>query len=221
MSSLNVRSGLVALLAVFITSPAWANVVIGTWEQSTDGWIDWGSAQTAISPTPGGKFSYSTTGATHGSSSLQLTQAGWNQNLAIKLQEQGHIPAFMANTRFEIDVTVPPISDGWMEIFEVVLNSPAGYQPQPINPGAANPNVFGFAHSPNPQTVTLGFDYGHLIASGAIPPNPGWVEIIFATNNGGGAPTTFYFDNARLVPEPGALALLAIAATGFLRRRRA
>jgi hypothetical protein len=191
--------GVAVLGALFVTSPGWANtIVIGTWEDSTDGWIDWGAGQTPINPMPGGKFGYSDFGVTHGSSSLQLTQSGWNQSLAIKLQDNGLTNAFFATTQFAIDVTVPPIAPGgWMEIFEFAVNTAGyGWNPQPPVPHHQ------FGENPEQQTFTMVWDYSHLLdgdpANGEIPRDAGWIEFIFATNNDG-AHTTFYFDNARLI----------------------
>ena len=204
---------LFVLSAAFAVSPANAAVVIGNWENNTDGWIDWSGGQQPIAAP---KFTYATTGVTLGSTSLQLTHAGWNQNLAIKLQDNGHIPAFMSNTHFSIDVSVPPSGapSGWSQIWELAINSPAGWQPQQPVPA----HTFGFPNG-NVQTVTLTYDYSALLAS--LPPTPGWVEFIFATNNDN-THTTFYFDNARLhlIPEPASLGLLGLAATGLLFRRR-
>src|SRR5688500_1752063 len=97
-------------------APVLADVTIGNWEDSADGWIDWGT-QAPIDGNP--KYAYSTTGATLGNKSLQISQAGWGQNLAIKLQ-QDYSPAldlrdeFMANSQFSLDFTVPAIATpGW------------------------------------------------------------------------------------------------------------
>src|SRR5688500_5478989 len=72
-----------AVAAAVAPSGARADAIIGDWEGTTDGWIDWSNGQAPIAAP---KFSYDTIGVTSGSQSLKLTQVGWGQNLSLKLQ---------------------------------------------------------------------------------------------------------------------------------------
>src|SRR5688572_15459181 len=60
-----------------------ADAIIGDWEDTTDGWIDWSNAQQPIAAP---KFTYDTVGVTSGNKSLKIEQVGWGQNLSLKLQ---------------------------------------------------------------------------------------------------------------------------------------
>jgi hypothetical protein len=211
--------------------------VIGNWEQATSGgntftntdsWLDWtsnsgyaGGAQGTTlpglngSPTLSGSavYSSSTIGATLGSQSLEVSFAGYNQDLAIKLEYATDLSGnsamadFLKDKKFSIDITYPAQNDpsGYQEIYQLVLNATGyGYTNAP-GPGQANPvtgtHVNYGAGPTNNNTFTLSFNYGSLIGTGQsqIPPTANYAEIIFTTNTDGTSPhDQFYFDNARL-----------------------
>lgn len=203
----------------------YADVIIGDWEQSNDGWIDMDTGLPIGSGSfPIGfkdRFSYSTTGTTHGNYSLQWTQSGWDSNGGIYLPLQnsnGLVNAFLANTQFSIDVSAPPDATmtGYSSVYSFSIDADgAGYHTLLPDPGY----VFTFPNS-NFQTVTITWDYSALLSS--IPTNASYVELILTVNNDANHPV-LYLDNARLsVPEPGCVAIGGfgtLTALALLHRR--
>ncbi len=198
-----------AIAATFLLLPA-AGVagIIGDFETDTDGWIDWTGAATTMA---GGQ----TEGVTLGSGSLVVEQNGWGQSLALQL-DVAQRADFMANSIFSIDVSVaatPGITGGWSEVFAVSMNAPgAGWQD--VTSGAFS--FYWWDGRPS-ETQTLEIDYS---AYRDQITSPDYIEIIFALNTGGGAPSQMYFDNAQLVPEPATIGLLGIFGGGLLLVRR-
>ncbi|HBG26451.1 MAG: hypothetical protein A2Y10_09945 [Planctomycetes bacterium GWF2_41_51] len=202
-----------------LNTAALADVMLGSWEGVTDGWIDWSGSHPSIGDATmmPSKYQYATIGATAGSQSLRLIKDGWNQNLALGMDYNQRV-AFMANTKFAIDVTVPAdiagdgANDGYAQIYNVTINAEGyGWHDQftsvPLN--------FYFWDGSGERTATLEIDYSAIKSS--MPAIPGYIEIIIATNSSTGR-GNFYFDNARLIPEPVTLALLGLGLT-LLRKR--
>lgn len=195
-------------------------VVIGDWEQQSDGWIDWGNKEPIDSPNNmPGKYQYEPDfDVTLGDWSLHLNQCGWNQNLAINLNSTGHVDDFFANKCFCFDVSVPGLNDesGWCEIYEVVLNA-EGYGWHGLN---GVPVIhWDFWPGVGDRHATVCLDYSE--AFDTIAENPGWIEFIITTNSDS-VHCDFYFDNARLcIPEPTTIALLGLGSLALLRRKRA
>lgn len=204
-----------------LSSSALADVLLGTWEGNTDGWIDWSSGHPSIGdPTMmPSKYQYGTIGATNGSQSLHLIKSGWAQTLAFGMDYSTRV-AFMNNNKFSIDVTVPAdipndgANDGYAQIYNVTINAEGyGWHDQFTTSPALN---FYFWDGSPQRTATLTIDYSAIKAS-MTQPVPGYIEIIFATN----ASSTrgdFYFDNAKLIPEPMTLSLLGLG-LALLRKR--
>lgn len=197
-----------AIITLLLPGTGSAGLVIGDWESGLDGWIDWSSGATMV----GGQ----TEGVTLGSGSLLVDQAGWAQNLSIGLDETQKA-AFMANSILSIDVSVaatPAISAGYSQLAVVYMNA--------AGPGFAevlggNPISFDWWPDRPDETKTLEVDYS---AFRDQITDTGYIEIILATNNGGGAPSQMYFDNAQLIPEPATLGLLGIFGGGLILMRR-
>jgi hypothetical protein len=173
-----------------------ADVVIGNWEDSADGWIDWGTQSAIAEP----KYAFSTVGVTAGTKSVQVTQNGFNQGLSIKLQDNGLRDAFVANTQFSIDFSVPAnAAAGWAELYTLWINAQNyGFVGQtPVAPKLQ----YGFPND-SVRTTTLTWDYGALVdgnaANGEIAATAGWIEFILGTNSSDADHGVFYFDNARL-----------------------
>ncbi len=186
-----------AVLIFASAAPSYA-LVIGDWESmpaSGDGWIDWGQGQAAIETLPE-KYSSSTIGATLGSQSLKVIQSGWGQSLAIKLNETQRA-AFMAGNKFSIDVTVAAndgtITSGYSQISAVYMNADG---PGFTAVASDNPVNFYWWSGSGQRTQTLVVDY---TAFKEQITSPGYIEIIFALNTGGGAPPEMYFDNAQIL----------------------
>lgn len=208
----------ICLMAAVLSMPASA-VIIGDWESmpaSGDGWINWsgGAAIETLS-----EYQAGTVGVTSGSQSLRLTKSGWAQTLSIKLQNNGLVDDFMANSIFSIDVSVPANhvndgSGGWTKIEGIALNAD-GYS---WATQAGTTQLLGFWDNSPVQTITLSFDYSAAKAS--MPATPGWVEIIITTNSDG-VHNDLYFDNAQLlIPEPATLSVLGLGALALLRKKK-
>jgi hypothetical protein len=152
-----------------------------------------------------------------------LTKTGWNQNLAIRLQDNDLVGAFLANSILAIDVTYPATSaKGWQEIWEVALNAQGyGWHALSADPVPSSHVNYGSDGGPQ-QTFTLTFDYSSALSS--ISSNPSYVEFIIATNSDS-SHGVFYFDNIRLlsaaqiVPEPATITLLCLSGLSLLRKR--
>lgn len=188
---------LAAAVWAIASVPAHA-LVIGDWENVSDGWIDWGQGQAPIDTLPE-KYSYSTIGATHGNWSLHVKQSGWGQSLAIKLDEAQRA-AFMVNSTFSIDMTVPAndgtIESGYTQINSVTMNADG---PGWTTVVADNPINFYWWPGSEQRTQTLIIDYSAFRDAIA---STSYIEIIFTLNTGGGAPPDMFFDNARLSGGP-------------------
>lgn len=109
----------------------------------------------------------------------------------------------MNNHLFSIDMSVAAddgtVTGGYTQIHSVYMNADG--------PGfttvAGEPPIDFYWWSGSPErTQTLTIDYTDF--RDAIT-STGYIEIIFALNTGGGAPTTMYFDNARIYGGLGTL----------------
>lgn len=222
------------VLSLGLASAVQAQVVIGSWQTSSDdGWIDWGNQGVGLfDASNAGKYEIAVGAVPGYAQSLQINASGWNQNLSIKLQNQGYVGDFMNNQLLSFTFSVPAATDGgFAEFFELAINSQGGgWSPQPFdarwsstgdnsNNNGTQPRFFFWDGSPvQSQRVTL--DYSALLPS--LPENPGWVELIFAFNNGSGAPGYYYINEVTLspIPEPSTFALLGLGAAGLVAIRR-
>jgi hypothetical protein len=212
-------------ISLFLASTSFAAAVdvIGSWESmptSGDGWVSWSDSQAAIETLPA-KYQAGTVGATLGSQSVHLITTGWSQTLAIKLQNIGMMDEFMSHDTFSIDVSVAAsggaYTAGYTQIAAVAMNAPGpGFK----DVVSGNPiNYYWWSTSPQ-RTTTLNVYYSAF--RGQITNPNSYIEIILATNTGGGAPPDIYFDNARLsgVPEPATIAMLSLGGLALIRRKR-
>ena len=94
------------------------------------------------------------------------------------------------------------------------------------NNQSGQPNHYFYSGAPaRSQTVTL--DYSSLLPSITATPTNGYIELIFTSNNGSGAPNYFYMNNVVLtggvvlgIFQPGT-AWPGAAGSLAVRRRRA
>ena len=205
--------------------------VIGTWDGSPDGWIDWANTESIDSAANmPSRYSYTTH---DGKPGILVTEPSFRQSLSIKLPFSLR-DDFLAHHLFKVDLTVfslPGTTSGFTKIEQVTLNAENGNGfSDPtfrLNPG--NDYFFGWGAEGQAST-TIVYDYSaYLPVAEQIQINesrlPNWIELIITTNGGGSAQTgNFIFQNARLVPEPASLSLFGMgmitAALLFRRRRR-
>lgn len=176
-------------------SGARADVLLGDWENgSADGWIDWGTQNPIAAP----KYEWSSFGATRGNSAIKVIATGYNQNLALKLQNVNLSNEFFNNNELAIDFSFPAETNaGWAQIFGVTINAQTyGWHDEGIAPKF----TYGFPNG-GPQTTTVRWDYHRLVdgiaSNGEVPRDAQWIEFILATNSDA-THGTFYFDNARI-----------------------
>ncbi|HOK67457.1 MAG TPA: LamG domain-containing protein [Anaerohalosphaeraceae bacterium] len=185
-----------AALLMLAAAPTYA-VVIGDWEGTPDGWIDWGNKESVDSANNmPSKYQYASIGATRGSQSLKVIQSGWGQSLSIQLNAEQRA-AFMAGEKFSIDMTVAAndgsITGGYTQIHTVYMNAPGpGFTAVVTD---APLNFYWWSGSPQ-RTQTLVVDYK---AFRDQITSPDYIEIVLALNTGGGAPPEMYFDNAQII----------------------
>jgi hypothetical protein len=216
---------------------AQAQVVIGDWQDySDDGWIDWGNGKSINAVANQSVYSFQDGAVPGYGTSLQVQESGWNQDLAIKLEyTPGDVAAFLNNNQltFTISVDGTGYASGWDQINALYINASGyGFQQVPWSDFTATGDQAANGAMPNfyfwngigfqSQTVTV--NYSSILPDITATPGNGYIEIIFATNNGGGAPNYLDFNNVELstapVPEPSTLALIGLGVAGMFWMRR-
>lgn len=219
----NLAACVAATSLLGVLSTARAVVVFGNFEgNQSDGFMSFTSSGPVpfASDTTGSTYSYTTIGATLGAIALDVSHAGFASNLAYDFKANGHLADFMANDILSFDVTAPTFAtnSGYWQVYNVALNSQGGGF---ASVGGTSP-IYNLYPPYNGQTGTVSINYDAYKA--LISPTTSYLQMIVTVNNGGGAPTDFYFDNFRLsavvVPEPTSAALASLAGLGLLARRR-
>ena len=189
---------LISVLVLSFACTSYADVVIGDFEGSMDGFgLTWEGTST---------IALSNIGATSGSQSLVLT--GPTNAFSWAVMWEGLVDLVNYNA-ISADITWvtsewAPADGIWVNFKELAVNSdgPSGwaeYIPtdvvNPDWPGSWDPANWG------DQTRTLTWDISGYDATGAT-----WMQIIFSTNMGGVTTAgNFYIDNVKLIgeePEP-------------------
>jgi len=193
-----------------------------------EGWIDWAlSDQIQFYP----QFYQFATNVVPGyPQSLEILEPGYNQSLSIKLENwAGGNAAFLTNHLLSFTFSVLPAAasgstSGWSQLYQLFINASSyGFTQQPFttfsetgNTGdnqAGMPNFYFSSGAPaRSQVVTV--DYSSALKSMTATTNgpttngtygTGYIEIIFAFNNGGGAPTNWFVNNVVLWGGPPAV----------------
>lgn len=224
---MNVHAVLASIVAVVgLSGTAAQAVVIADFEGgSTSGFgsltnagVVPSASNTVVTPASGSNLTKVLSVAASGYNNGQSSGA----NVGYDFAANGTAAQFLANDILSFNWEVPPspTTSGYAQLFEVVLNAPGlGYRSIYSLPG--DPNT---THNQYPgytgQTRTFTFDYSALKSQ--ISANPGYLQLGIVTNNGGGAPLEFYFDNfqVNLVPEPASLAALGLGGVALAKRRR-
>jgi len=194
-----------------------AQVVIGGWQGAgAEGWTDWGNGLSIFDPSNANKYSI-VSGAVPGySQSLQVAQAGYNQNLSLKMEyTAGDVAAFLTNNTLSFTFSVPACTNsGYSQIYSVAINA-SGYGFNGISwtnftaTGATNnnqsgmPNYYFTPGANNPErTQIVTYNYSSILPLITATPTSGYIELIFTSNNGSGAPTNFFINNVTLSTGP-------------------
>ena len=200
--------------------------VIGSWQGTgsalapapDEGWIDWGNGLSITNTANTNKYQF-VAGAVAGyTNSLQIAQGGYNQSLAIKLEYlPGGVSAFLTNHLLSLTFSVPPAAasgatSGFSQLYQLVINASGyGFKSQPFtnfsetgNTSANQsgmPNFYFYSGAPaQSQVVTV--NYSSILPLITARPSGGYIEIIFAFNNGSGAPTNWFVNNVVLSGGP-------------------
>ncbi|HUB26338.1 MAG TPA: hypothetical protein VL992_12985 [Tepidisphaeraceae bacterium] len=242
MTSVRQRTSLRNLIAVAALVPlCWSSIasasfVFANFEDGTPDGFGTGTnsgvtANMFSSPTSG---VIDTGPSTDPTNVLDLTASGFNGGLssgaalAYDFVQQGTIAQFMANDEIVFDWIVPVSSatGGYSQLYNIILNGQgAGYTNVGGSSGATSTlaSVTGTVNQ-NPSfagqvnQVTINYD----AYKAALSASPGYMQLEFQTNDGGGAPSDILFDNFQLVsiPEPASISLLACSVIPLLARRR-
>ena len=210
-------AGLCLLLAAVSAN---AQTVIGSWQGATtdDGWIDWGNTLSITNAANTTKYTFPSGVVAGYTKSLNITQAGYQQNLAIKLEyKAGGIAAFLANNKLNFTFSVDSAAtsgstSGYSQVAQLAINATGyGFNAQSFSQFSATgdtgnntggqPNYYFYGGAPaRSQVVTV--DYSSIKSAITATTNGGYIELIFTFNNGGGAPANFYINNVTLSGAP-------------------
>ena len=217
--------------ALLSATPAARGVVIANFEDgTTDGFgilTNSGVAAFSTQSTVSGTVTTPTTGGDT-TKVLDLTASGYNgglgsgNDLGYDFVASGNAAAFLANDvlTFNWEVAPSATSAGYAQLYNIVINAQGyGYHNVGGSSFTGDTNVTNQYPGYTGQVNTYTLNYDAIKAS--IPANAGYIQLGITTNNGGGAPPDFYFDNFTLstVPEPVSTGTLGLAAIGLIGRR--
>jgi hypothetical protein len=202
-----------SVLALAVTVQA--QVVIGNWQNDTgDGWIDNGNGLSITNAANTNKYQFVTGAVTGYAQSLEINQAGFNQNLELDLNSLAEgKAAFAANRTLSFTVTFPPAAAsgataGYSQIYNFTLSCDGLYTNIPWADWTGNsgnmPGVGYYSSFPG-QTITVTWDYSNLLTNPAVAEaltNNSYLQLSFTSNNGGGAPTNIFMNDVVLAGAP-------------------
>lgn len=166
--------------------------------------------------------SYSSTGVTHGASSLSFIPASGFQ---WALTFNGNAPLrdeILANDMLLFDVTVPgqyvPGISEYMVFYASFNSDSVGWQQTSANLQRVDG---GGENALGGDRITMMWNYSLHATQPIVNPGSPWSQLNIATNWGGSQRPTMYIDNVRLarIPEPATLGALIAAGALVLRRR--
>lgn len=221
---------------------------IGGWG---DGWIDPVTGLPIDADNPlnaSAAYTLTPNAVTGYAYSLQINQSGYAQSLQLNLNSPAdglgsEVAPFLNNTVLSFQFAVPAstATSGWSQIYQLFLNAPGlGYQNlwgggtgwsvnftdvYGTNNNGTDPNYYYGPYS-SVRSETVSINYTGLVPileADGVSPTSGYLQLIFALNTGGGAPSYLYLNNVALTPEPttGAMLLAGGALALFWVRRRA
>jgi hypothetical protein len=212
--------------------PITTAVVLGSFQGTNDptdaGWVDWPTSNAiTLVPSPGGdnQYSFVAAGVAGYPLSLEITptnQNAWVQDLALVMNAT-QIASFFENSYLTFTFSVPPLNSaasGYSQIFQFFVNAPGwGFQQVPWTNAAESgytngdsgglPNFYFSSGSPSSlQTQQVTIKYSDILSQ--ITPDPGYLQLIFASQSASPAPANFYINDVELSGGPfGALSVPA------------
>jgi hypothetical protein len=201
---------------LMIPVQSFAQTVIGSWQNETgDGWIDWATGDSITNPAINPSiYSFADGVVSNYTQSLQISEAGYNQNLAIKLEYlPGGIAAFLTNYLLTFTFSVPAAASsgstaGYSQLYALAINA-SGYGFNNVSTnlftatGSTNNNIgwqpnFNFYSGAPARSQVVTVNYSNILSQITATPTNGYIELIFSFNNGNGAPTNYFINNVTL-----------------------